>query len=131
MMDSNTDVTNRRVEFDWWDEFCYLFNLTNLINSPTCCTKTHKSTIDLILTNKEVCFQKTKVTETGLSDFQRLIKWFLSDLHSKFLRSQFCRLEPKKSTIEILKILMRRISLKKLKTQTSYSIQMIQMKTTN
>ena len=95
---------------DKLDEFCDFLNLTNLITSPTCFTKTHKSTIDLILTNKESCFQKTKATETGLSDFHKLI--------STFLRSQFCRLKPKKP-IEILKILMRKISLKKLKIQTS------------
>ena len=108
MGDFNTDVTNRRFEFDKLDEFCDLFNLMNLITSPTCFTKTHKSTIDLILKNKESCFQKTKVIGTGLNDFHRLI--------STFLRSQFCRLKPKKSTIEILKILMRKIFLKKLKT---------------
>ena len=33
-------------------------------------------------------FPKTKVTETGLSDFHKLI--------STFLRSQFCRLKPTK-----------------------------------
>ena len=62
--------------------------MTNLITSPTSFTKTHKSTIDLISTNKEICFQKTKVIEAGLSDFHRLI--------STFLRSQFCLLKPKK-----------------------------------
>ena len=61
--------------------------MTNLATSPTCFTKTHKSTIDLILTNKENCSQKTKVTETGLSDFHKLI--------STFLRSHFSRLKPK------------------------------------
>ena len=86
MGDFNIDVTNRGVEFDKLDEFWDLFNLTNLTTSATCFTKTHKSTIDLILTNKESCFQKTKVTDTGLSDFHRLI--------SRFLRSQFCRLKP-------------------------------------
>ena len=34
------------------------------INSPSC--------IDPILTNKSLCFQKTAVVETGLSDFHRL-----------------------------------------------------------
>ena len=82
MGDFNIDVTNRGVEFDKLDEFCDLFNLTNLITSPTCFTKIHKSTIDLISTNKESCFQKIKVTETGLSGFHKLI--------STFLRSQFC-----------------------------------------
>ena len=88
MGDFNIDVANRGVEFDKLDGFCNLFNLKNFISSPRCFTKTHKSTIDLILTNKESCFQKTKVTETGLSDFHKLI--------STFLRSQFCRLKPKK-----------------------------------
>ena len=74
MGDFNNDVANRGVEFDKLDEFCDLFNLTTLITSPTCFTKTHKSTIDLILTNKEGCFQKT---ETGLNDFHRLISTFL------------------------------------------------------
>ena len=86
MRDFTIDVTNGGV--DKLDEFCDLFNLTNLITPSTCLTKAHKSTIDLILTNKEGCFQKTKVTETGLSDFHRLI--------STFLRSKFCRLKPKK-----------------------------------
>ena len=58
-----------------------------MTTSPTCFTKTHKSTIDLILTKKG-CFQKTKVTQTDLSDFHRLI--------STFLKSQFCRLKPEK-----------------------------------
>ena len=68
--DFNLDVTNRGAEFNKLDEFCDLFNLTNLITCPTCFTETFKSITDLILTNKESCFQKTKVTETGLiSDF--------------------------------------------------------------
>ena len=48
------------------------------------------------LTNKAGCFQRTKVTEAGVSDFHRLI--------ITFLRSQFCRLKPKKSAIETLKV---------------------------
>ena len=54
--DFNLDVTNRGAEFDKLDEFCDLFNLTNLITCPTCFTKTLKSITDLILTNKESCF---------------------------------------------------------------------------
>ena len=134
MGELNTDVTNRGIEFDNLDDFLDLFNWTNLITSPTCFTKAHKSTIDwiltkkestidLILTNKESCFQKNKVTQTGLSDFHKLI--------SLFLGRQFCWLKPKNITIEILKNWMRKISSKKLKIQTSYSIQMTQMKTKN
>ena len=38
MGDFNIDVTNRGVEFDKLDKFYDLFNLTNLITSPTCFT---------------------------------------------------------------------------------------------
>ena len=48
------DVTNKEVECDKLDEFCDLFNLTNLITSPTCFTKTHNSTIDLIIVIRNV-----------------------------------------------------------------------------
>ena len=70
MGDFNVDVislilTKKGTELDKLDEFCDLFNLTNLVTLPTWFTKTHKSTIDLILANKGNCFQKTKVTETG------------------------------------------------------------------
>ena len=41
----------------------------------------------MILINKRNCFQKTKVTENGLSDFLKLI--------STFLRSHLSRLKPK------------------------------------
>ena len=65
MRDFNIDVTNTGLEFDKLDEFSDLFNLTNLITFPTCFTKTHKSTIDLILTNKEGYFQKINVIFIG------------------------------------------------------------------
>ena len=57
MGDFNIDVTKKGTEFDKLDEFCDLFNLTNLVTSPTYFTKTHKSTTDFILTNKGNCFQ--------------------------------------------------------------------------
>ena len=50
----NINVANEGIEFDKLDEFYDLFNLTNLATSPTCFTKIHKSTIDLILINKSV-----------------------------------------------------------------------------
>ena len=37
----------------------------------------HKSTIDLILTNKPRSFQITNVTETGVSDCHKLITTFM------------------------------------------------------
>ena len=67
-------------------------------------TKTHKSTIDLILTNRGNCFQKAKVTETGLSNFYKL----------------------KRFITEIIKDLMQKSYSKTLKIHTSVLIQMNQ-----
>ena len=58
------------------DEFKKLFNLTNLIKEYTYVTKDNKSTIDLIFTNRPLSFQKTKVSETGLNDYHKLISSF-------------------------------------------------------
>ena len=60
MGDFNIDVTKKGTEFDKLDEFCGLFNLTNLVTLPILFTKTHKSTFDLILTSKGNCFEKNK-----------------------------------------------------------------------
>ena len=48
-------------------------------------TNSHKSIIDLTLTNKQNSFQKTMPTETGLSDFHKLV----------FFYSHYSRLNPK------------------------------------
>ena len=56
MSNFNIGVTKKRTKFDKLDEFCDLFNLTNLVTSPTCFAKAHKSIIDLISTNKGNCF---------------------------------------------------------------------------
>ena len=47
MGDFSINVSNKAVEFDRLDECC---DLTNLVTLGTCLTKTHKSTLDLILT---------------------------------------------------------------------------------
>ena len=47
-----------------------------MIKSETCFTKNHKSLIDLFLTNTPLSFQKTHVSETGLSDYHKLITTF-------------------------------------------------------
>ena len=57
------------------------------MKSETCYTNNHKSIIDLFLTNKPRSFQFTSVTETGLSDYHRLI--------TTFIKSHFSRLKPK------------------------------------
>ena len=50
-------------------------------------TLNYKSTVDLFLTNKPRSFQFTSVTETGLSDYHRLI--------TTFRKPHFSRLTPK------------------------------------
>ena len=52
----------------------------------TCVINSHKSTIDLILTNKPSSFQITMATKTGLSDFHNLVSIF---------KSHYSRLKPK------------------------------------
>ena len=51
--------------------------MLNLVKDYTCFTKTHKSSIDLILTKKEHSFQRTKTTETGVSENRFLISTFM------------------------------------------------------
>ena len=46
------DVEAAGRKLDKLEEFCDLFNLTNLIKNETCFTRDYKSTIDLIFTNK-------------------------------------------------------------------------------
>ena len=87
MCDFNIDFKNEGAGFDKLSEMCNNFNLTNLIKSETCYTKTHKSLIDLFFTNKPLPFQKTHVTETGLSDYHKLI--------FTFFKSRFAKPRPK------------------------------------
>ena len=51
-------------------------------------TKNHKSLIDLFLTNTPLPFQKIHVSETGLSDYHKLITTFKT-------KTNFSRLRPK------------------------------------
>ena len=76
MGDFNIDINAAGIEVDKLDEFCNLFDLTNLIKTDTCCTKNHKSTIDLFFTNRPLSFPKTRSTETGISDYHKLISTF-------------------------------------------------------
>ena len=85
--DFNIDVNTTGVEVDKLDVFCDLFDLTNLIKIETCCTKSQKSTIDLFLTKKSLSFQKARPTETGISDYHKLI--------STFLKFRYTRLKSK------------------------------------
>ena len=65
-------------------EFCETFNLTNLINKPTCFKNpSNPSCIDVLLTNRRKCFQNTKIIETGLSDHHKLTITVMKSLFIK------------------------------------------------
>ena len=54
--------------------FCITYDLTSMINKPTCYKNSDKPTcIDLILTNCHGSFQNSCVIETCLSDFHKMI----------------------------------------------------------
>ena len=72
----DVDIKCKGVGSNNLSDFCNLFHLTNIVKSDTCFTKTHTSLIDLILTNKPSSFNKTLVTETGLSDYHKMITFF-------------------------------------------------------
>ena len=83
MGDFNIDIKSSNSDKDKLEYFCDLFNLTNLVHSDTCFMKNNESTIDLILTNKPLHFQKTHVAETGLSDYHKMISTFFKASSSK------------------------------------------------
>ena len=87
MGDFNIDRKSKSLGYDKLHEFCDLFNLTNLITSKTYFTKNHKYLIDLFLTNTPLSFQKTHVSETGLSDYHKI--------KTTFFKTNFSRLRPK------------------------------------
>ena len=75
MGDINVDTQNKTDPgFDKLVSFCDVFGLSNIVTSKTYCfTKSHSSSIDVILTNQLRSFQKTSVFETGLSDYHGLV----------------------------------------------------------
>ena len=87
MGDFNIDIKNKGLGYSKLDTFCDLFNLRNLIHSKSCLMKNHNLTIDLFLTSKLKSFFKAHTTETGLSDYHKLISTFFK---SKFFFI-FCR----------------------------------------
>ena len=69
--------------------FLQTYNCVNLINSPTCYKSlSNPSCIDLIITNRKMCFQHTNTICTGISDHHRLV-------YTMF-KSTFKKLQPKK-----------------------------------
>ena len=58
MSDFNIDVKSSNSDKNKLENFCNLFNLTNVVHSETCFMKSSKSIIDFILTNEPLHFQK-------------------------------------------------------------------------
>ena len=68
--------------------FCGSYSLKSLIKNPTCFKKPDNPIcIDLILTNRQKCFQNSTIIETGLSDFHKLT--------ITVLKSYFKKMKPK------------------------------------
>ena len=66
--DFNSEMSEYAME-----EFCEIYNMTNLIKEPPCFKNPlNPSTIDLILTNRPRSFLSSKAIETGLSDHHKL-----------------------------------------------------------
>ena len=67
--DFNTCINDNAMK-----SFCFLNDLTSLIDQPTCYKNPDKPTcIDLILANRPNYFQQNNVFETGLSDFHMMV----------------------------------------------------------
>ena len=75
MGDFNIDA--REVSLEKLNTFCETFSLSNLVKVYTCYSKTHKSSVDIILTNKTSSFQLTKARETGISGVHLLISTYM------------------------------------------------------
>ena len=88
MGDINIDTRNENtMGSKRFSNFMDVFNLKNLIKEETCFSNLHKSSIDVILTNKPRRFYKSGAYEFGLSDCHKLI--------STCLRSFVARLKQK------------------------------------
>ena len=91
MGDINIDTRDSNSSgYDRLMSLCETFDLKNLIKNKTCFTDTHKSSIDVILTNKPRSFQHSSTYETGLSDHHHMI--------TTFMRAHLVRLQPKRIT---------------------------------
>ena len=81
------DIVESGTGFQKLSSFKDSFSLKSLIKDNTCYTHNHQSSIDVILTNRPKCFQKSMSLELGVSDVHRLIL--------TCLKSHVTRLKPK------------------------------------
>ena len=75
---------NAEVEDSYVKTFCSTYNLTSMINRPTCYKIPEKpSCIDLILTNCPISFQNSCAIETVLLDFHKLVVTAMKKTYNK------------------------------------------------
>ena len=64
--------------------FCEAYNLTNLITDPTCFKSVENpSCIDVMLTNRSLCFESSRTIETGLSDCHKMTVTVMKKYYKK------------------------------------------------
>ena len=61
---------------------CITYDSHNLVTECTCLTHTHESATDVILTNCKYNFMQSKASETGLSDFHKIVCTFMRNTYS-------------------------------------------------
>ena len=77
--DFNLEINERPMH-----DFCNVYNLESLSNTPTCFKNPENpSCIDLLLTNSKKFFDETAVLESGLSDFHKLVVSILKSYFKK------------------------------------------------
>ena len=109
MGDFNVDIKKKNSKaYDKVEEFCDTFKFTNLVKSETCFINNHKLTIDLILTNKPQSFQITNVTETGVSDYHKLITAFIKFIFLVLNRKMYITVVIKTSMKKNFSVMLRR-----------------------
>ena len=81
LLDPKSDTANH------FSDLRDTFALTNLVKDKTCFKNENGTLLDVILTNRPKSFQKTIITETGLSDCHKLV--------TTILRATFLKLPPK------------------------------------
>ena len=100
--DLNIDVDDTdKVRNNYLSRFVDTFSLSNLINGKTCHKNVSGTIIDIMLTNRPHCFQKTSTVVTGFSDFHKMI--------IPCLKTTFKKIHPKILFSEITKILTNKI----------------------
>ena len=87
--DFNTDISSiEKDRNNYLYDFLDNFSLQNIVNLNTCFKSVSGTILDIMLTHRPRCFQKTSTVTTGLSDCHKMV--------ANFLKAHFKKLPPKK-----------------------------------